>query len=117
MESPSSRLTRVLGGFILTLMVMASIVVLDAGELVFSDALVAAPVAIGVISSILLVVMIAGKNRPHGGWVTDSWISREPEEEMRERLERERDEASMQDIGSKWARMEMRHLESKHGEE
>ena len=49
--------------------------------------------------------------------MTDSWISREPEGEMRERLERERDEASMQDIGSKWARMEMRHLESKHGEE
>ena len=39
------------------------------------------------------------------------------EEAMISRIEKERDEASMQDLSSKWARMEMQHLESKHSEE
>ncbi len=117
MESPASRLTRLLIGFILALMVMASISVLNGGELSFSDTLVVAPIVIGVVACILLIVIVTGMNRPPGSWMTDPWISREPEDEMRSRLERERDEASMQDLGSKWARMEMEHLESKHGEE
>lgn len=117
MESPASRLTRLLVGFIIALLVMASISILNEGELSLSDAMVVIPVAMSIMAGILLLVMIAGRGRPQGGWFTDSWISREPEDEMRSRLERERDEASMQDIGSKWARMEMEHLESKHGEE
>jgi len=117
MESAASRLTRLLLGFILTLMVMTSISILNEGESSLSETLVAAPIAIGVMAGILLVVIVAGRNRPQGAWMTDPWISREPEDEMRSRLERERDEASMQDLGSKWARMEMEHLESKHGEE
>ena len=56
-------------------------------------------------------------SRPHGTWPTDNWFSREGAVEMQSRLEGERDEASMQDLGSKWARMEMEHLESKHSEE
>ena len=44
-------------------------------------------------------------------------ISREDEETMISRLEKEREEASMQGLSSKWARMEMEHLESKHSEE
>ena len=117
MESAASRLTRLLIGFILTLMVMTSISILNEGRFSFSDTLVAAPIAIGVMACILLVVIVAGRGRPQGAWMIDPWISREPEDEMRSRLERERDEASMQDLGSKWARMEMEHLESKHGEE
>ena len=117
MESPASRLTRLLVGFILALMVMTSISILSEGEFSISDTLVAAPIAISVVACILLFVIVTGRNRLQGSWVTDPWISREPEDEMRSRLERERDEASMQDLGSKWARMEMEHLESKHGEE
>ncbi len=117
MESPASRLTRLLVGFIIALLVLTSISILNKGEFSLSDAKVAAPMVVSVAAGILLLVMVAGRKRPQGDWFTDSWISREPEDEMRSRLERERDEASMQDLGSKWARMEMEHLESKHGEE
>ena len=117
MDSPSSKLIRVLIGFIIALLVITSISVLNEGEFSLSDPMVAAPMAMGVMVGILLLAMVTGRNRPHGDWFTDPWFSREPGNEMRSRLERERDEASMQDIGSKWARMEMEHLESKHGEE
>ena len=117
MESPASRLTRLLVGFILAMLLITSIAILDEGEFSLSDTMVAAPIALIGVAGVLLLVMVGGSRRPHGRWVTDSWISREPEDEMRSRLERERDEASMQDLGSKWARMEMEHLESKHGEE
>ena len=53
----------------------------------------------------------------HGTWPTDNWFSREELFEMQSRLEDERDEANMHSVGSKWARMEMEHLESKHSEE
>ena len=36
---------------------------------------------------------------------------------MRDRLQKEMDEAGVDRLGSNWARMEMRHLESKHSEE
>ena len=114
MESPSSRLARVLIGFILSLMVVVSILVLDEDD--YAIAVIGSTIA-AAMAGILLVVIIAGRGRPHGVWLTDSWISREPEDEMLSRLERERDEASMKDLGSKWARMVMEHLEIKHSEE
>ena len=36
---------------------------------------------------------------------------------MRLRLEEELEESSIANLGTGWARMEMEHLESKHGEE
>jgi len=117
MESPASRLTRLLVGFILALLVMTSIAILDEGEFSLSEEMVVAPIALIGVAGVFLLVIVVGRRRQHGDWLTNSWFSREPEGEMRSRLERERDEASMQDIGSKWARMEMEHLESKHGEE
>lgn len=117
MESAASRLTRLLVGFILALLVMTSIAILDEGEFSLSDTMVAASIVLSVVAGTTLLVVLAGSSKPHGDWVTDTWVSREPEDEMRSRLERERDEASMQDLGSKWARMEMEHLESKHSEE
>ena len=47
----------------------------------------------------------------------ENWISRESEEEMRIRLTREMEEASVENMGSTWAGMEMEHLEAKHSEE
>ncbi len=117
MDSPASKLVRLLIGFIITLLVITSISILNKGGLSLSDPVVAVPMAMSVMAGILLLVIVSGRNRPQGEWFTDSWVSREPEDEMRSRLEIERDEASMQDLGSKWARMEMEHLESKHGEE
>ncbi|HIG33866.1 MAG TPA: hypothetical protein EYQ11_03170 [Candidatus Poseidoniales archaeon] len=117
MEPPTSRLTRLLVGFILSLMVVVSISILNEDGFSISNAMMAVPTLVAVLAGILLAVVIAGRERKHGNWITDSWISREPEDEMLSRLEKEGDEASMQDLGSKWARMEMDHLESKHGEE
>jgi len=117
MEPPASRLTRLLVGFILSLMVVISISILNEGDFSASDAMVAVPTLVVVLAGIIITVVVAGRGRQHGNWITDSWISREPEDEMLSRLERERDEASMQDLGSKWAKMEMERLESKHGEE
>jgi hypothetical protein len=36
---------------------------------------------------------------------------------MRLRLKEEMEDASVANLGSSWARMEMKHLESKHNEE
>jgi len=117
MESPASRLVRLLIGFILCLMAMISISIVNEGSVSITDSLIVLPALVAAIAGILLVVIISGGKKAHGDWVTDTWVSRELEDEMLSRLERERDEASMQDLGSKWARMEMEHLESKHSEE
>ena len=117
MEPPTSRLTRLLVGFILSLLVVVSISILNEGGFSISNAMAAVPTLVAVLAGILLAVIIVGRERKHGNWITDSWISREPEDEMLSRLESERNEASMQDLGSKWAKMEMERLESKHGEE
>ena len=47
----------------------------------------------------------------------ENWFSRESEEEMRIRLTAEMEEASVDNMGSTWAMMEMEHLEAKHSEE
>ena len=118
MDSPASRLSRLLLGFILCLLAVTSIAVVDGRFTDFSEFGVFSVVcAIAVLASLLLVSLAAGRGKEHGRWPTDSMISREAEDAMISRLEKERDEASMQGLSSKWARMEMEHLESKHSEE
>ena len=118
MESPASRMSRLLSGFILCLLTVTSIAVVDGRFTDFSEFGVYSVVfGISVLASILLVSLAAGRSKEHGRWPTDSMISREAEEVMISRLEKERDEASMRGLSSKWAKMEMEHLESKHGEE
>ena len=118
MESPASRMSRLLSGFILCLLAVTSIAVVDGRFTDFSEFGVFSIVcATSALASILLVSLAVGRGKEHGRWPTDSIISREAEDEMISRLERERDEASMQGLSSKWARMEMEHLESKHSEE
>ena len=43
--------------------------------------------------------------------------SKENDEKMRLRLEEEYREADISNLNSQWAKMEMKHLEKKHGEE
>ena len=117
MESPTSKLARVLSGFILSLVIVVSVSIQEVGFPSNSDYRTVVPALFSIIAGVVLVSIIIGGRRPHGEWFTDSWISREPEDEMRSRLEIERDEANIQDLGSRWARMEMEHLEEKHGEE
>tara|TARA_Y100001978_G_scaffold196522_1_gene206157 strand:- start:1410 stop:1745 length:336 start_codon:yes stop_codon:yes gene_type:complete len=111
-------MSRLLSGFILCLLGVTSIAVIDGRFTDLSEFGVFSVVcSISVLASILLISLAAGRGREHGRWPTDSMISREEEEAMISRIEKERDEASMQDLSSKWARMEMQHLESKHSEE
>ena len=118
MNSPASRMSRLLSGFILCLLGVTSIAVIDGRFTDLSEFGVFSVVcSISVLASILLISLAAGRGREHGRWPTDSMISREEEEAMISRIEKERDEASMQDLSSKWARMELQHLESKHSEE
>ena len=118
MDSPASRMSRLLSGFILCLLAVTSIAVVDGSFTDFSEFGVFSVVcAISVLASVLLVSLAAGRGKEHGRWPTDSMISREAEEAMISRLEKEREEASMKGLSSKWARMEMEHLESKHSEE
>ena len=111
-------MSRLLSGFILCLLGVTSIAVIDGRFTGFSEfGVFWAVCAILVLASILLVSLAAGRGREHGRWPTDSMVSGEAEQAMISRIEKERDEASMQGLSSKWARMEMEHLESKHSEE
>jgi len=116
MDTPAKKMGRILWGFLITMTTVVSIGIIEnAGEFRESKILLASVLAL--LSGVLLLVLIAGGSRPHGTWPTDNWLSREELSVMQSRLMDERDEASMQDLGSKWARMEMEHLESKHSEE
>ena len=116
MDTPAKKMLRVLSGFLITITTVVSIGIIEnGGQLRGSKILLTS--ALGLLSGVLLLILMAGGSRPHGTWPTDNWFSREGALEMQSRLEGERDEASMQDLGSKWARMEMEHLESKHSEE
>ena len=115
MDSPARRLTRLLTGFLITILIVLIFSYVDEGS--FFREYWLAPASIAILSSLVMILLYAGRGRPHGEWFTDSWISREDEGEMRSRLENERKEASVRDLGSKWARMEMAHLEEKHSEE
>ena len=116
MDTPAKKILRVLSGFLITIITVVSIGIIENGGEVRESKIILTS-ALGLLSGVLLLILMAGGSRPHGTWPTDNWFSREGALEMQSRLEGERDEASMQDLGSKWARMEMEHLESKHSEE
>ena len=117
MESPAHRMRRALVGFGLSLVVAVCIAMLDESNGWTSGFLWVIPTSLFFISFLLILILSGGGDRYHGNWISDSWMSRETEGKMRERLEKERDEANMEGHGSNWAKMEMRHLESKHSEE
>tara|TARA_Y100000588_G_scaffold181801_3_gene195578 strand:- start:946 stop:1299 length:354 start_codon:yes stop_codon:yes gene_type:complete len=117
MESPAIRLSRILGVFSLTLVATFLIAVLDESGNWSDSYVLAVPLSFAVASFLLIILLVAGRGKQHGSWPSDKWVSRENEHEMRLRLENEMEEASMQRIGSSWAKMEMEHLESKHSEE
>jgi len=66
--------------------------------------------------SLILIFWMVNRNKEKFLFL-ENWFSRESEEEMRNRLTAEMEEASVDNMGSKWAKMEMEHLEAKHSEE
>ena len=117
MESSAIRLTRILVAFFFTLLATVSVAMLDGGESWSKGVVFVFPASLSLASALLIILFVFGRGREHGSWPSDSWFSREGEQEMRERLEKEMEEGSLSNLGTNWAKMEMDHLESKHGEE
>ncbi|MEC8873968.1 MAG: hypothetical protein VX502_01090 [Candidatus Thermoplasmatota archaeon] len=125
MESPGERLGRLLVGISLALFLITALAMLD-GRLIASgvgvDASMDNPLALivavlAIVTAAFALLLILAKDWPHGSLLLDKWFSREEEGVMRLRLEEELEESSIANLGTGWARMEMEHLESKHGEE
>ncbi len=125
MESPGGRLGRLLVGVSLSLFLISALAMLD-GRLISSgvevdasmdDPLALIVVVLAIVTAAFALLLSLAKDWPHDSLPLDKWFSREEEGVMRLRLEEELEEASIANLGTGWARMEMEHLESKHGEE
>jgi len=124
-ESSGERLGRLLVGISLGLFLITSLAMLDGrlmasgieGDTIMVGGLVLIVAVLAIVTAAFALLLSVAKDWPHGSLPLDKWFSREEEGVMRHRLEEEMEEASIANLGSGWARMEMEHLESKHGEE
>jgi len=124
-ESSGERLRRLLIGISLSLFLITALAMLD-GRLFASgiedEAITESPLAVivavlAIVTAAFALLLNVAKDWPHDSLLIDKWFSREKEGAMRLRLEEEMEDASIANLGSSWARMEMKHLESKHSEE
>ena len=116
-DAPAERLSRIVISLSISLFLISSIAYMDDRMELTEIGLWTVFAGLAVLCSVFALLLTFSTGRPHGSLPTDDWISREDEEVMRERLQREMDEAGVDRLGSNWARMEMSHLESKHSEE
>jgi uncharacterized membrane protein len=118
MDSPAGRLERLLIGVILPLIFLISIVFID-NELTIKECSYGTCnnyiILLLLILLVIIFIIILLINR--FTYVLDQWFSKENDEKMRLRLEEEYREADISNLNSQWAKMEMEHLENKHGEE
>jgi len=123
MESPATRLERVLLGVLIALVFLTSISITDGMIVIFNEdstmedkrALVFP--FLSIIIAVFVLYLRNAKGREHGEFFLDSWISREREEEMIPRLKREQEDASVEKMGGAWAELEKVHLEKSLEEE
>ncbi len=126
MDSPANRVQRILIGVVAAFILMTALAISEGliqvlgceKELCLDQNNYALlfPI-IALIGIFLIVSMYFSRNKEHEGAFLDKWISREKEEDMRNRLKQEQLEASGDSMGSGWSEMEKRHLESKLDEE
>ena len=122
-DSPASRVERVLIGLAVPLYLLTALAIADGRIVILSDADVnedsVAYVfpALALLATLLYAYIKRMGGRPHGDSPLDRWFSRESEDEMRERLRREQAEADVSSMGSAWAVREKEHLERALGEE
>tara|TARA_B100000513_G_C11801140_1_gene151987 strand:+ start:71 stop:442 length:372 start_codon:yes stop_codon:yes gene_type:complete len=123
MESPATRLERVLLGVLIALVFLTSISITDGMIVIFNEdstmedkrALVFP--FLSIIIAVFVLYLRNATGREHGEFFLDSWISREREEEMIPRLKREQEDASVEKMGGAWAELEKVHLEKSLEEE
>lgn len=125
MDSPANRVQRILVGVILSFSLMTALAIsegliriLGCEEVCVEENNFAFVFPIILIISIVLYLLIHfSKNKEHEKGFLDKWISRENENEMRTRLKKEQLDASGDNMGSGWSKMEKEHLETKLEEE
>ena len=125
MDSPANRVQRILVGVILSFSLMTALAIsegliriLGCEEVCVEENNIAVVFPIILIISIVLYLLIHFSiNKEHEKGFLDKWISRENENEMRTRLKKEQLDASGDNMGSGWSKMEKEHLETKLEEE
>ncbi|MCP2507320.1 MAG: hypothetical protein NLN64_03380 [Candidatus Thalassarchaeaceae archaeon] len=118
MGSPARRLERVLLGAIIPLVFLISITFIDndfvikqCGNGICNNYIISIILIFLTVFLCLVLLVLKYSNK------LDNWFSKELDIEMRERLNSEYHETDVANLGSSWAKMEIEHLESKHGEE
>ena len=125
MESSGERLRRLLIGISLSLFLITALAMLDGrlfpsgieGEAITESPLAVIVAVLAIVTAAFALLLNVAGDWPHDSLPFDRGFSREKEGAMRLRLEEEMEDASIANLGSSWARMEMKHLESKHSEE
>ena len=120
MDSPANRVQRILVGVILSFSLMTALAIsegliriLGCEEVCVEENILAFVFPIILIISVVLYLLIHfSKNKEHEKGFLDKWISRENENEMRTRLKKEQLDASGDNMGPGWSKMEKEHLET-----
>jgi|TARA_B110000881_G_C18600031_1_gene534407 hypothetical protein len=118
MNSPAGRLERILLGILLPLFFLICISLIEDELLVkecsngYCNNYLISLILIGIIILLCGLLFVLKYTN-----MLDEWFSKESDEEMRSRLEQEYLELDVSNLNSKWAKMEIKHLENKHGEE
>ena len=123
MDSPASRVERVLIGLAVPLYLLTALAIADGRIVILSetdvnkDSMAYVFPALALLATLLYAYIQRTRDRPHGDSPLDRWFSRESEDEMRERLRQEQADADVSSMGSAWAVREKEHLERALGEE
>ena len=122
-DSPASRVERVLIGLAVPLYLLTALAIADGRIVILSetdvneDSMAYVFPALALLATLLYAYIQRTRDWPHGGSPLDRWFSRESEDEMRERLRQEQADADVSSMGSAWAVREKEHLERALGEE
>ena len=117
MDAPAERLARLMLSLSISLILMSSFAYMDGRMNLSKIGVWTIFTSLAALCSIVWLILNFSAGKQHESLATDEWISRDNEVEMRDRLQREMDEAGIYRLATNWAKMEMFHLESKHSEE
>ena len=111
-DAPAERLARIMLSLSISLILMSSFAYMDGRMNLSKIGVWTIFTSLAALCSIVWLILNFSVGKQHGSLATDEWISRENEVEMRDRLQREMDEAGIDSLSSNCAKMDMFHLES-----